>query len=169
MALLHFISGWVSFNNEAGSTASYANQGVPIADDQTSYRWTVLDNSSGRKPEKTQLWLMFLWTIILLGSSIERLFKVVQSLSVPIMDVWKWAFMQCNTALSEWKHPAKFKSESAPCIKLLSLKRISRLWIIPSRCMLTSTWNISIGLLPTHLLVFSRWSEWKCIKFIIYL
>ncbi len=44
-----------------------------------------------------------------------------------------------------------FKSESAPCIKLLSLKRKSRLWIIetsqkgiPSRFMLTSTWNISI-------------------------
>ncbi len=43
-----------------------------------------------------------------------------------------------------------------PCIKLLSLKRKSRLWIIetsrfktnPSYFMLTSTWNISI-LLPT--------------------
>ncbi len=36
----------------------------------------------------------------------------------------------CNTALSEWKHPESFKSESAPCIQLLSLKIKSRLWII---------------------------------------
>ncbi len=51
-----------------------------------------------------------------------------------------------------------FKSESAQCIKLLSLKRKSRLWIIEmspflkriqSRFMMTSTWNFSI--LPTHL------------------
>ncbi len=52
-----------------------------------------------------------------------------------------------------------FKSESAPCIKLLSLKRKRRLWIIetscflkqiPSRFLLTSALNISI--LPAHLL-----------------
>ncbi len=37
------------------------------------------------------------------------------------MDFWKWCFMQCVTALREWKHPAKI--EIWKCIKLLSLKR----------------------------------------------
>ncbi len=49
-----------------------------------------------------------------------------------------------------------FKSESATCIKLLSLKRKSRLGnienesflkLIPSRFILTSTWHISILLM----------------------
>ncbi len=65
----------------------------------------------------------------------------------------------CNAALSEWKTPAKFKSESAPCIKyVLSKESIERvLKRIPSHFMLMSTWHISI--LPAHLLVFSHWSE----------
>ncbi len=59
-----------------------------------------------------------------------------------------------------------FKSESAPCIKLLSLKRKSRtlnhwnksfLKWIPSRFMLMSTWNISI--LPAHLLRMHTWEN----------
>ncbi len=28
---------------------------------------------------------------------------------MPFMDFWKWSFMQCVTALSEWKHPAKIE------------------------------------------------------------
>ncbi len=53
--------------------------------------------------------------------------------SIPVSFELNYGFLKitfhavCNTALSEWKH---FKSESAPCIKLLSLKRKSRLWIV---------------------------------------
>ncbi len=52
-------------------------------------------------------------------------------LSAPIMDFWKLPFMQCVTQLLVNENILQsFKSESAPCIKLLSLKRKSRLWII---------------------------------------
>ncbi len=76
------------------------------------------------------------------------------------MDFWKWPFIQCNTAVSELKHPAKFLM-STPCIKLLSLKIKSRLWIIETSCIWNESqvvscwrhaWNISI--LPANLLVF---------------
>ncbi len=50
------------------------------------------------------------------------------SLCAPIMDFWKWSFMQvCNMNENILQG---VKSERAPCIKLLSLKRKSRLWII---------------------------------------
>ncbi len=82
----------------------------------------------------------------------SELFLWLRFLKCPYYGFLKITFHAvCNTALSEWKHPAKFKSESAPCIKLLSIKRKSRLWIIetsrfktnPSRFMLTSKWNIA--------------------------
>ncbi len=47
--------------------------------------------------------------------------------SAPIMDFWKWPFIQCVTQLllnENIRH--SFKSESAPCIKLLFLKRKSQ-------------------------------------------
>ncbi len=44
---------------------------------------------------------------------------------------WKLPFMQCVTQLQVNENILQtFKSESAPCIKLLPLKRKSRLWII---------------------------------------
>ncbi len=63
----------------------------------------------------------------------------------------------CNTALSEWKHPAKFLIWKCTMYKVivsqkkeLTLNQASFLKRITSRFMLTSTWNISI--LPAHLL-----------------
>ncbi len=47
------------------------------------------------------------------------------------MDFWKWPFMQCVTQLLVNENILQsFKSQSALCIKLLSLKRKSGLWII---------------------------------------
>ncbi len=60
----------------------------------------------------------------------------------------------CNTALSEWKHPAKFKILKCTVYKIIVSQKkelTSFLKRIPSYFKLTSTWNISI--LPAHLLV----------------
>ncbi len=67
----------------------------------------------------------------------------------------------CNSALSKWKHPSNCSIWKCTVYKVIaSQKKESTLnhWNesilkrIPSRFMLTSTWNISI--LPVHLLVF---------------
>ncbi len=87
----------------------------------------------------------------------------------------------CNTALSEWKHPANFEIWKCTVYKVIvSQKKDSTLnywnesflkWI-PSRFMLTSTWNINI--LPAHLLRAQTWENlifalvWMTCKFILY-
>ncbi len=101
-----------------------------------------------------------LWTCIL---------AKLKALKCPCYGFLKMTFHAvCNTALSEWKHPAKFEIWKCTVYKVIvSQKKESTLnhwnesflkWI-PSRFIVTSTWKISI--LPAHLLVFSRWSEWK--------
>ncbi len=57
-----------------------------------------------------------------------KLTRLLQS--APIMDFWKWPFMQCVTAQVNENILQSVQSESAPCIKLLSLKRETRLWNI---------------------------------------
>ncbi len=72
----------------------------------------------------------------------------------------------CNTALSEWKHPAKFEIWKCAVYKVIvSQKKESTLnhWNesflkrIQSHFMLTSRWNISI--LPAHLLCAQTWEN----------
>ncbi len=47
--------------------------------------------------------------------------------SADIMDFWKWPFIQCVTQLLLNENIRQsFKSESAPCIKLLFFKRKSQ-------------------------------------------
>ncbi len=70
--------------------------------------------------------------------------------------------MQCVTQLQVNENILQnWKSESALCIKLLSLKRKSRLWIIETSRFKNESQAIvpNISILPTHLLVFSGWSE----------
>ncbi len=86
----------------------------------------------------------------------------VHQLNCPYYWFLKMTFHAvCNTALSEWKHPAEFEIWKCTVYKCIdSQKKESTLnhWNdkflkrIPNRFMLTSTWNISI--LPAHLLVF---------------
>ncbi len=85
------------------------------------------------------------------------------SLLAFVCTVW----IGLNSAISEWKHPAKFHIWKCTVYlvsqnKFLTLNHWNESFLkrIPSRFMLRSTWNISI--LPAHLLVFSHWSEWKC-------
>ncbi len=72
----------------------------------------------------------------------------------------------CNTALSEWKHPANFEIWKCTVYKVIVSQKKdltlnywneSFLKWIPSRFMLTSTWNISI--LPAHLLRVQTWEN----------
>ncbi len=92
-----------------------------------SHHYQLLVVISVLQRHKTNFNTSIGWYINIISINEITVLKCKFKLKCPNYEFLKMSFHAvCNTALSEWKHPAK----CSICIKLFSLKRKSRLWII---------------------------------------